>query len=434
MYLYSKKSSLSGDIKVPGSKSHTIRCVLMGMLSDGQTTIHNPLASRDGLAALNAAKLLGANVDIDNNNNLWIIHGLNGKPSTPDDVINTENSGTTTSFITGIASLLEGYAVITGDDQIRRRPWKAETDALRELGATCIHTRPDSASPPMLIGGMLKGGICHLPGINSQHVSGILVPSALLPEGRSVEILVDRPMETPYIQITLDWMKKFGVNVAASSDYKRFFIKGGQKYIACDCQIPADWSAVTFPLVAAVCTPSDITISGLNFFDSQGDKAVVDTLIRMGADIKKDTTNGILRVRGGKPLSGINIDMDLTPDSFPALCVAAAYAHGDTHFTNLAHIRIKETDRAAVMENLLNKCGVSVTSDEESMTVHGGSIVYGTFVSSFGDHRIAMSMAVMGLFSNNEMVVSGAECANVSFPEFYKLMEKLGANYVLKDE
>lgn len=433
MNAYLHKGSLNGTISVPGSKSCTIRAVLFGMLADGMTVIHNPLPSKDGLAALYAARALGAHVEVDDTANTWTVTGLSGKPKVPENVIDTMNSGTTTSFIIGICTMLkDGYAVITGDEQIRRRPWRHETVALKELGATCIHTRPDSDCPPLIVKGPLRGGICHLPGFNSQHISGVLVSSALLPAGEEVEIVVENPLETPYVQLTLDWMKLFGVEAMASADYKHYYVKGGQKFCACDCLVAADWSSVAFPLVAAVCTPSNLVISGVDFEDSQGDKAVVDILIKMGADIEKDLENHKLIIRGGKPLHGIEIDMTLIPDSLPALAVAAAYAQGDTRFTSLAHVRVKETDRVAVMQEALTACGGEIEISAESMTVHGGKPLTGAAVNSHDDHRIAMAMTVCGLFADGEMKISNPECAAVSFPNFYDVMNKAGANIIIQ--
>lgn len=433
MYAYSRRGTLSGEIAVPGSKSHTIRAVLFGMLADGTTVIHNPLPSKDGLAALAAARSFGAQVVVDEEANTWTVTGLNGKPRVPENVIDTMNSGTTTSFVTGICTLLtDGYAVVTGDEQIRRRPWRHETDALKELGATCIHTRPDCDCPPLAIQGPIHGGVCHLPGFNSQHISGILAPCALLPEGENVEVLVENPLEASYVQLTLDWLARFGVTVDSSPDFKHYYVRGGQKLTACDCLVASDWSSVAFPLVAAVCTPSELTISGLNFQDSQGDKAVVDILISMGADITKDPEHHRMTIRGGKPLHGVEIDMNPIPDSLPALAVAAAYAQGDTHFINLAHVRVKETDRVAVMQEVLSACGGDVDITADSMTVHGGKPLTGASVDSHDDHRVAMAMSVCGLLADGEMKISNPECAAVSFPGFYEAMNKIGAGFEVK--
>ena len=434
MYAYSRRGSMHGSLAVPGSKSSTIRAILFGMLADGTTVIHNPLPSKDGLAALKAARDFGAEVTVDEEANTWTVRGLNGKPKVPENVIDTMNSGTTTSFVTGICTLLtDGAAVITGDEQIRRRPWRDETNALKELGAFCLHTRPECDCPPLVIHGPIHGGTCYLPGFNSQHISGILAPAALLPAGESVDIEVKEPLEALYVQLTVDWLKKFGVTVENSSDYRRYHIEGGQKLTACDCLVASDWSGVAFPMVAAVCTDSELTITDVDFEDAQGDKAVADILIQMGADITKDLEGHRLIIRGGKPLHGLeNIDMNLIPDSLPALAVAAAFAEGDTHFSSLAHVRVKETDRVAVMQEVLGACGADIDITADSMTVHGGKPLHGASVSSHDDHRVAMAMAVCGLFADGEMQISNPECAAVSFPGFYETMNKAGAGFELR--
>ena len=433
MYAYSSKGTLSGTVTVPGSKSHTIRAVMLGMLAEGTSVIHNPLPSKDGLASVYAARTLGAKVTIDEAANTWTVEGLGRRPKAPAGVIDTLNSGTTTSFALGVGGLVEGYVVITGDEQICRRPWGAQARAMQELGAFCLHTRPGNECPPIVVGGPMKGGVCHLNGFSSQHISGILLPSPMLDEGCNVEIRVEKPLEQPYLQMTIDWIRRYGAEVEVSDDYRLFRVKGGQKYLAQESVIPSDWSGVAFPLVAAVCTPSELVISGVDFDDSQGDKAVVDILIEMGADITKDREGGRLVIRGGKPLHGTTVNMDKIPDSLPALSVAAAYAQGDTLFTNLAHVRVKESDRVAVMQEVLGKCGADIDISPDSMTVHGGRPLHGASVPSYGDHRIAMAMAVCGLMCEGEMEIADAECASVSFPSFYDTMNKVGAGFTVKE-
>lgn len=431
MYAYSHRGTVSGTITVPGSKSHTIRAVMLAALAQGTSVIHNPLPSKDGLAAVAAARVLGAKVEVDEQANTWTVHGLGHRPAAPDAVIDTMNSGTTTSFALGVGGLVEGYVVITGDEQICRRPWGGQTKAMEELGAYCLHTRPGNECPPVVVGGPMKGGVCHFSGFSSQHISGILLPAPMLDAGQSVEFLVDKPLEQPYLQMTVDWMRRFGAEVEMSPDYKRFFVRGGQKYVAQECAIPSDWSGVAFPLVAAVCTPSELVISGVDFNDCQGDKAVVDILIDMGADIKKEGDK--LVIHGGKPLHGTTVNMNDIPDSLPALSVAAAYANGDTLFTNLAHVRVKESDRVAVMQEVLGACGADIDITADSMTVHGGKPLHGASVPSYGDHRIAMAMAVCGLMCDGEVEIADAECASVSFPHFYETFNKAGAGFQVGD-
>lgn len=432
MDAYIRKGTINGNVVVPGSKSHTIRAVMLSALADGTSVVHNPLPSKDGEAAVATARMLGAEVNVDAANNRWVIKGIGGRPAAPAGVIDVMNSGTVTSFALGIGGLIDGYCVVTGDEQICRRPWKAQSLAMEELGATCIHTRPDNDCPPIVVGGPMKGGVAHLSGFSSQHISGIILPAPLLDKGVSVELEVEKPLERPYLKMTLDWVSRFGGKIDYTPDFKHFKVDGGQKYTAQDVTVPADWSGVAFPLVAAVITPSELTISGVDFEDSQGDKEVVDILIRMGADIVKDHENGRIIIHGGKPLHGTTVDMGAIPDSLPALTVAAAYAQGDSHFENLAHVRVKESDRVAVMDEVLSACGADIEITADSMTVHGGKPLHGATVSSHDDHRIAMAMAVCGLMCDGEMKVLNAECASVSFPHFYETMNAVGAGFEVK--
>jgi 3-phosphoshikimate 1-carboxyvinyltransferase len=434
MFSVSKKSSLKGEITVPGSKSHTIRAALLSAMARGTSVIHNPLASGDGLSALQAARAFGAKIDAQKEK--WVIEGTGGKLALPDNVLDCGNSGTTTIFAMSLASLCEGWTVITGDEQIRRRPVSELAAALNALGSQAFFTRPGTQSPPIVIQGIRSGGTARFSGFNSQVVSSTLLASPLV--FAPTEILVEKPLEKPYLQMTVDWMKRYGVELAAQEDDStRFVVEGGGSYAACESVIPADWSGAAFPLVAAVCTPSEVTLCGLDFYDAQGDKVVVDHLIAMGADIDKDEKNGRLFVRGGKPLAGGTvINLNDIPDSLPALAVAACFARGDTTFTGLAHVRVKETDRVAVMQKELEKLGAAVSVTSESMTVRGSfacgnGALCGAEVQSHGDHRIAMALAVAGLFCSGETRVQDAECADVSFPGFFELLGGLGASIAL---
>ncbi|MDO5033499.1 MAG: 3-phosphoshikimate 1-carboxyvinyltransferase [Eubacteriales bacterium] len=427
MKINSSKSSLKGKIIVPGSKSHTIRAVLLAAMAEGKSIIRNPLTSEDCKSAAQAARLFGA--DVQEAEGVWYIQGAGKNLKVPADIVDCGNSGTTTIFVMGMAALLSGYAVITGDEQIRRRPVHWLTQALKDLGATAIITRPDQQAPPVLVGGPLQGGTAVFDGFNSQVVSATMLASAIC--GHKVEIQVDHPLEKPYLQMTIDWMKKFGVDfVEKSEDYAHFVLDGQGVYQAIDAVVPSDWSGVAFPLVASVITDSDVVIEGLDFHDAQGDKAVVDHLLRMGAQIKKDEAQGQLHILGGTPLkSGLEINLNDTPDALPALAVAAAYAEGETTFTGLAHVRVKETDRVAVMEEQLARLGVKTHTTPDSMVVFGGQGLKGQVVASEKDHRIAMALAVAGLAAEGVVTVEDAESADVSFPGFYQQMQNLGANF-----
>lgn len=436
-YVYAKKRKVNGKISVPGSKSETIRGIMFGMLSDGETVVHNPLYSKDGIAALNAARAFGAVIDEIPEENKLIVHGMNGKLNIPEEGIDTMNSGTTTSFVLGISTLLEdGNVFISGDEQICRRVWKDEISGLTQLGASIVEKHPGKGCPPLAVRGPIHGGDIKIDGTISQHVSGILVPAALLEEGNVTTVECASPKEFTYVDLTIDWLQRFGIRVEKNEEHDRYVIPGGQKFHHCDCLVAADWSSTCFPLVAAVVSGGEVEIDGVDFENAQGDKKVVDVLIEMGANIRKDPENNRIIVKGDRKLHGIDIDMNLIPDAYPILVVAAAAAEGTTHFTNIKHVRAKETDRIACMEKNMKICGIETYSTENDSYVTGG-IPRTAEIESFDDHRIAMAMTVLALFAGDdgEMRINNAECANVSFPGYYELMnESIGAGFELRED
>lgn len=420
-------SKLTGTACVPGSKSHTIRAVLLGTMADGVTVIHNPLPSLDGKTALATAQLFGAKASM--SKNVWTIEGTGGKLKTPSNYLDCGNSGSVAYFATPMAALCDGYTFVTGDAQIRRRPINETVSGINELGGFAAHSLNNSDSCPVVVHGTMTGGQAHFSGKLSQVVSGFMM-SAPLMEG-DTHLLIEDIRETPYLQITIDWMKRFGVELEHAEDMSSFTIQGGQAYHGFEAYIPSDWSAVAFPLVAALVTGSEVTIDGVDFQDSQGDKEVVDHLIQMGANIHKDPEGRKLYVNGCQKLhSGLTFDMKNIPDALPAMCIAAAFAQGDTTFTGLATIRLKETDRVAVMKEELEKIGVTVDVGADHMTVHGGCKMHGAEVESHDDHRVAMAMFVCGLGMEEAVTIKDAECAAVSFPTFFDVMKDLGADFV----
>ena len=251
-------SALSGTIRIPGSKSHTIRSLLLSLLSEGQSVITGALTSGDGAAAINAARSFGAAV-IEEGDTLTIT-GVGGNLIAPKTIIDTANSGTTTTLFSSVAALSEGFTIITGDEQIRRRSIAPLIEALNGLGAHAFFTHPSRTAPPVVIGGTLGGGRVTVDGSNSQVVSSLLLACPLA-AGDS-EITVTNALETPYVRLTLDWMERYGVRVDHDGSYTHYTVKGGQSYRAGDHTIAADWSSAAFPLVAGAITPSRLTIEG----------------------------------------------------------------------------------------------------------------------------------------------------------------------------
>jgi len=407
---------------MPGSKSHTIRAVAIASLAQGRSRIRAPLDSLDARSAVRAYRAFGATIDT-SDSRLWTIDGVGGEPRVPEDVIDVGNSGTSLRIAIGSAALLAagvGEAVFTGDHQIRRRPVGPLLDCLLDLGAHGVSARRNGCVPAV-VGGRLSGGHTAIDATNSQYLTSLLLNCPL--GGGTTEIRVTKLGERPYVEMTLDWLDRQGIRYD-NDNFERFVIPGSQTFRAFDRAVPADWSSATFFLVAGAMCDADITLTGLDVHDTQGDRAVVDYLRAMGARI--DVTGDAVTVRRGD-LRGVEIDLNATPDALPALAVAACFANGTTRLVNVEEARRKETDRIRVMATELRKLGGKVEELSDGLMIHGGALRGGD-VSGHDDHRVVMALSLAGLAGTAPVTVDSAESAAVTFPNFVALMQSLGAD------
>lgn len=410
-------SSLSGSVPMPGSKSHTIRGLVMALLAHGTSTLQAPLDSSDTRSALDLIRSLGA--EVVEQEGQWLVTGMGLPLDSPGDVINVGNSGTSLYLGMGIASLIEGMTVFTGDHQIRNRPADVLVTCINDLGGKAWSTRYNG-KPPLVIQGPVTGGVTSVEAVTSQYLSALLL-SAPFAKGETT-IYVPLLNEKPYVTMTLGWLDFLGLSYE-NHDYKTFVIKGGQSIKPFERYIPADFSSATFFMVAAAITGSTITLEGLDFNDTQGDRQVVEILQEMGARV--DINEQSITIEG-RELTGGEFDLNSIPDALPALAVAACCAKGETRLVNVAQARVKETDRIAVMSQELEKMGAQVTERDDGLVIQG-SPLSGTEVQGHHDHRVVMALAVAGLAAKGTTVIDTAEAAAVTFPGFRKLMESLGA-------
>lgn len=419
-----QSSLLSGTLQIPGSKSHSIRAIFIATMAKGESMIHNLLDSSDVRSALSVARIFGAKTESLGNNN-WKITGVNGNITLTHPVIDVGNSGTTIQIALAFASLIKNNQslIVTGDEQICRRPTAPLVQALRDLGTeiTEIH---HNGCPPIKITGGLTGGKCELEAKTSQYVTALLMACPLA-ENDS-EVTVTLLNEAPYIEITLDWLKEQNITIH-HDDLYNYQIPGHQHYTCFDKAIPADFSTATFFLAAATLKPDrQITLKGLDFTDSQPDKQVVYILEKMGAKIEH-LPNGDITISAPNGLTGITIDMNETPDALPMLAVVGCFARGETRLINVAHARLKETDRIQVMAEELTKMGANITELPDGLIIRQSSLT-GTKVCGHGDHRIVMSLAIAGLSCEGTTTITTAEAAAVTVPEFSDFIKKLGGN------
>jgi 3-phosphoshikimate 1-carboxyvinyltransferase len=412
-------SRLQGEIFVPASKSHTIRAVAIAAMAHGTSVLSNPLISDDAQSAISAAREMGASVEMGNK---WIIRGIGGVPGKNCSHIDTGNSGTSLRIFTALCALGSHPISFDGDNSIRQRPMMPLLSALENLGVQVIEST--SGKCPFTISGPLLGGKTRVNGISSQFLTALLIACPLAPE--DTEIAVDNLNERPYVEITLDWLRKSGI-VFEQKDLDWFRIYGGQNYTAFERSIPADFSSATFPLCAAAITGSEILIAGLDFNDHQGDKAVFTYFENMGIRMKY-TPQGVL-VSGG-PMHGIDLDMNATPDALPAMAVAACFASGTTRLLNVPQARLKECDRIAASVIELRKMGANVEELEDGIVIHQSQLT-GCEVHGYEDHRMVMALSIAGMAAPGVTTVDTAESASVTYPSFLADMQRLGGNLEL---
>lgn len=415
------QSELAGRTAIPGSKSHTIRAVAIASLASGRSRLRAPLLSGDTLSAVSCYRALGAQIDTANETE-WVVEGTAGRILNERCRIDVGNSGTTLRLAMGSASLAskDASVVFTGDEQLQTRIIGGLLQSLNDLGAQGKSLKNNGCAP-VEIRGTLQGGQTAIECFTSQFLSSLLLACPLAEGDSHIKVLLLN--EPDYAKMTLDWLDRQEIPYK-HNQMKEFFIPGGQQYRSFDTPIPADFSSATFFLCAGALAGGEVTLTGLDFSDSQPDKAVVDYLREMGAQIECSPEGTTI---SKSPLKGIDIDMNRTPDALPAMAVTAAFAEGTTRFLNVPQARKKETDRIACMAAELKKLGADVEELPDGLVVHGGKPLHSAPLNGHGDHRIVMALSLAGLLLEGPTVIDTAEAMNVTFPTFVPLMQSLGA-------
>ncbi|MBS0652192.1 MAG: 3-phosphoshikimate 1-carboxyvinyltransferase [Verrucomicrobia bacterium] len=420
-------SSLRGTIAIPPSKSHTLRAILFGLMGKGKTHVRNYLNSPDTFAMVEAIRMCGATVDL--NDNEILIKGTDGKLQSAENVIDSGNSGQVLRFIGALAGLSPTYTVITGDHSIRHnRPVKPLLNALTQLGAMADSMRQDGYAP-IIIKGPMKPGKVTLPGEDSQPVSGMLIATCFL-KGKS-EIFVDNPGEKPWIDLTLSWMKRLNLRVD-NDNYTHYTVHGNGSYEGFDISVPGDFSSAAFPVAAALVTDSELTLTNIDMSDCQGDKKLIEVLIAMGAKIEIDDQKKQLKVKKGSKLKGMELDINDYIDAITILAVIGCFAEGTTRIVNAAVARKKESDRIRSICIELKKMEASIEETPDGLIV-SRSALNGTHLKSYADHRMAMSLSIAALGAKGESVIDGVECVAKTFPTFARDLADLGASIEVKE-
>ena len=415
-------SPVSGEVSAPPSKSYTHRAVILASLAAGESTIQSPLISDDTLYTMNAGRSLGADIELKGDR--LMITGTGGQIRVADrQRIFAGNSGSTIRMVAPLAALGQTRVVLDGDSRLRQRPIGDLLSALESLGVHARSLEGNGCPPIEIQGGKFSGGEVTIPGlVSSQHVSALLMVAPYTEEG--VRIKIARGLHSrPYIDITIDAMRAFGVEVA-NKGYKEFVVKGGQRYKARNYRIEGDYSSAAYFFAAGAIGGKPVTVKNLKTDSVQGDRHLLNILSEMGCSVEYQKEQ--IKISRSKELTGITVDMGDYPDLVQAVAVVAAYARGKTRISNIGHLRFKETDRISNTAAELSRMGIKVEVSDNTMVVYGGK-PKGTEIETHADHRMAMSFTIAALFAEGDSIINGAEAVSKSYPQFFADLKKLGA-------
>lgn len=398
------------------------RACAAALIRNGTSVIHNPGKSDDDLAALEIIRNLGALINGSGKSIIVESHGVNPVSNE----LHCGESGLSIRMFTPIAAISQQPVIITGSGSLTNRPLDFFDQILPELG---VAVKSDHGKLPLEIQGPLQPKDIEIDGaLSSQFLTGLLMSFAGK-NARDVSIKVSNLKSKPYIDLTLDVMKQFGLPVPVNHHYEEFRFKDAdvvQKETV-EYTVEGDWSGAAFLLVAgAIAGP--VSVSGLDMTSSQADKAVIDVLMLANAGIAIEAK--AIKIHPST-LKAFDFDATDCPDLFPPLTALAAYCNGTSRIRGVHRLKHKESDRAEALISEFRKMGVSISIQDDSLIIHADQKLKGNLFHSHHDHRIAMACAVAALQAEGESAISDAQAISKSYPEFYQHLQKLGADVSL---
>ena len=435
---------IKSEIHVPGDKSISHRAIMIGSLAKGETMVNGFLPSADCLATIECFRKMGIEIQITNpstelrindkgqmSNGCKIIikgKGLHGLQA-PKEILDVGNSGTTMRLLAGILAGQQFVAKITGDESIKRRPMMRGVKPLREMGASISgkEEKENIFAPLKISGGDLSPIEYELPVASAQVKSAILL-AGLFTNG--VTTVIEKNQARDHTERML---AHFGAAITVKSFESR--VTGQKEFNAAQVDVPGDISSAAFFLVAGAIVPnSELLIRNIGLNPTR--TGIIDVLHRMDAglevkdeEILSKEPRGNILVKTSK-LKCLNISGEILPriiDEIPIIAVAATQADGETQIRGARELRVKESDRIATTCSELKKMGAIIKELEDGMIIKGPVKLKGATVKSYGDHRIAMAMAIAGLLAEDETIIEDTDCIETSFPEFEKLLQKIRA-------
>ena len=427
MKLIDNPASLQGEIVIPGDKSISHRSVMFGAIANGRTTVTNFLMGDDCLSTISCFQKLGVHIEVQPEKVIIEGNGLEGLIE-PNEVLDVGNSGTTIRLLSGILAGREFHAALVGDHSIGKRPMTRVVGPLRSMGAKIDGRNNGEFTPLSIRGGSLEPIVYELP-VASAQVKSAIIFAALQANGTTTVV---EPMATR--DHTERMIKRFGGEIDIKD--KAIHIKGGQSLTAADIHVPGDISSAAFFLVAASIVPNSCVVLknvGLNPTRT----GIMDVLKNMGAsvEIMKNPSEvfepvGDIIVKTSN-LTGTVIEGDIIPtliDEIPIIALLATQASGTTVIKDAHELKVKETNRIDTVVQELKKLGADIAATDDGMIIHGGTPLTGNIVSSHGDHRIGMMLAVASLICKGQVTLENAEAISVSYPSFFEHLNSLMQN------
>lgn len=402
-------SEINGTIVAPPSKSIMIRAVVASLLANGISEIVNPSFCNDALTALSIANFMGASI-YKKENSLLIFgaNGLRDRPSSP-DFINCNESGLCIRMFPSIVAAFGGEYIFDGKNTLKTR-FVNMVESLHKFGVTC---ETKKGFPPILIRGRLRGAQATIDGsLSSQFLTGLLMSLPLVEDDSYIK--VQNLLSKPYIALTTDVARLFGVNIIHNKDLTDFKIPGGQYYQNSSIFIEGDWSGASFFLVAGAIAGS-VCVTGLNVESYQADRAILDVLEAAGASVRIGENSVTVEKND---MTAFSFDASNCPDLVPPLAILAANCIGTSSIYGIERIKHKESPRAATIASQLNVLGIHVKIFPNRMEILGGKLNSGQ-VNSSGDHRIAMACAIAALNGNGPVFITNENCVTKSYERFF---------------
>lgn len=415
---------LEGRLRVPGDKSVSHRAVMLGALAKGTTLIEGFLRGKDCLSTIRCVRKLGVGVTVTGDRVMVRGQGLYGLKE-PDDILNVGNSGTTIRLMAGILAGQPFVSTLTGDSSIRRRPMARVTGPLKEMGALILGREEGRLAPLTIRGGSLKPFVYENPVASAQVKSALLLAGLYAPGWTEV---IEPLKSRNHTELML---ASFGAQI--ETDGLRVRVKGGTGLTAQHVVVPGDISSASFFLVAGAIMPQGSIVTEKVGLNPTRD-GIIEVLKAMGARIRVSNLEkagheimGDVAVEASE-LRGVTVGGDLIPrliDEIPVLAVAALFARGVTEIRDAAELKVKESNRLAAICEGLCRLGGRVEELPDGLRIHGGYPLQGAVCKSYGDHRIAMALAIAGLRAEGPTLIEDAEAIDVSFPGFAAAIERL---------